>query len=74
MAKQVSSGRERGHIRKRGNSYQVLVYAGIDPLTGRELRLTASTTDEAKAKEILRGFRRQVEDHSHARAMLETCG
>ncbi len=32
MAKKVGNGRQRGHIRKRGNSYQVLMYAGIDPL------------------------------------------
>jgi hypothetical protein len=27
----------RGHIRKCGNSYQVLVYAGTDPLTAHYL-------------------------------------
>lgn len=37
MAKKVSIGRERGHIRRRGNSYQVIVFAGYDPLTGKEL-------------------------------------
>jgi len=67
MAERVSTGRARGHIRKRGNSYQVLMYAGIDPLTGKELRLTKSTTDEAKAKEILRRFRAQVDEQTHAR-------
>ena len=41
-------------IRKRGRSYQVIVFAGYDPLTGRELRLRESTTDEAEAKRILR--------------------
>ncbi len=28
------SPRARGNIRRRGASYQVRVYAGIDPLTG----------------------------------------
>ena len=67
MVKKVAGGRERGHIRRRGNSYQVLMYAGVDPLTGRELRLTESTTDEAEAKRILKRFRAQVDEQSHAR-------
>ena len=67
MAKKVGNGRQRGHIRKRGNSYQVLMYAGIDPLTGKELRLTASTTDEAEAHRILKRFRAQVDEQSRAR-------
>ena len=45
----------------------MLVYAGVDPLTGKEHRLTASTTDEAEAKRILKRFRAQVEEQSHAR-------
>ena len=36
MAKDAGTRRERGSIRKRGNSLQVLVYAGLDPLTGQE--------------------------------------
>jgi transposase-like protein len=43
------------------------MYAGVDPLTGRELRLTESTTGEAKAKEILKRFRAQVDEQRHAR-------
>jgi hypothetical protein len=38
VAKKISTGRSRGHIRQRGNSFQVLVYAGLDPLTGKEIR------------------------------------
>jgi hypothetical protein len=34
---------------RRGNSFQVVVYAGIDPLTGRKLHLRESTNDEAEA-------------------------
>ncbi|HEX8760717.1 MAG TPA: hypothetical protein VF734_12260 [Pseudonocardiaceae bacterium] len=49
MVKKLAGGRERGHIRRRGNSFQVLMYAGVDPLTGRELRLTESTSNEAEA-------------------------
>lgn len=67
MANRVDSRRQRGHVRRRGNSYQVLVYAGIDPLTGKELGLTASTTDEAEAYRILKRLSAQVDEQSHAR-------
>ncbi len=40
----------RGHVRKRGASYQAIVYAGIDPVTKRQryLRETARTQREAE--------------------------
>src|SRR4029450_12577843 len=40
----------RGHVRKRGGSYQAIVYAGIDPVTKRQryLRETARTQREAE--------------------------
>jgi integrase len=40
----------RGHVRKRGESYQAIVYAGIDPVTKRQryLRQTAHTPKEAE--------------------------
>lgn len=62
MARKVNPGRERGHIRKRGNSYQVLVFAGYDPMTHKELLLSESTTDEREAKTILWRLRAQVEE------------
>jgi hypothetical protein len=43
------------------------MYAGVDPLTGRELRLTESTSDEAEAKRILNRFRAQVDAQQNAR-------
>jgi integrase len=45
-------GRDRGYVRKRGNSYQVLVYSGVDPVTGKDSYLTESTRDEKKVDEI----------------------
>ena len=54
-------------IRKRGRSYQVIVFAGRDPLTGRELRIRRSTTDEAEAKRILRKLTAQVDEQRHAK-------
>jgi integrase len=54
--------RARGHIRKRGRSYQVLVYAGTDPVTGKWNYLTESTTNEKQAQKILRRLTAQVEE------------
>lgn len=67
MAKDSSGRRQRGSIRKRGNSLQVLVYAGLDPLTGQRMYLSESTTDEADAKRILNRFRAEVEAKENAR-------
>jgi integrase len=53
MTKVGGKRRQRGSIRKRGNSLQVLVYAGRDPLTGRRMYLSDSTTNEAEAQRIL---------------------
>jgi integrase len=43
------------------------MYAGTDPLTGRELRLVASTTDEGEAHRILNRMRADVEARENAR-------
>jgi len=48
MAQAAAKRRARGMIRRRGTSFQVAVYAGIDPLTGRKLHLRESTADEAR--------------------------
>lgn len=53
MAKRRSTGgRERGYVRTRGGSHQVLVYAGVDPVTGKDSYLSESTRDEKKIPEI----------------------
>jgi integrase len=64
--------RSTGSIRRRGNSLQVNVYAGVDPLTGRRLYLSESTTDEAEAKRILNKFRAEVDEkrNAHTRALF----
>jgi len=38
----AANRRSRGAIRRRGRSYQVIVYSGIDPLTGRKIYLRES--------------------------------
>jgi integrase len=46
-------------IRRRGHSLQV-TYAGLDPVTGKRVYLSDSTTDLAEAKRIRTKFRVQV--------------
>lgn len=74
MAKNPSNPRAEGMIRRRGNSFQAILYAGIDPVTGQQLYLRGSSTDEAEAKRMLRRFRAQVTEQRHAktRASLRT--
>ncbi len=55
--------RQRGAIRRRGNSLQVTVYAGVDPITGKRMFLSESTTDAAEAERIRRRLVAQVDDH-----------
>src|SRR6476660_483773 len=68
MARTSAKGRRaRGHIRRRGGSFQVLVYAGTDPLTGKPNYLTESTPDEAQAQKILTRLLAQVDDQRNPR-------
>jgi integrase len=53
---ETKAPRGRGHVRRRGNSLQVLVYSGVDPLTGKDSYLTESVPigsgkDAARAAE-----------------------
>nr|CEL23340.1 Phage integrase [Kibdelosporangium sp. MJ126-NF4]CTQ94502.1 Phage integrase [Kibdelosporangium sp. MJ126-NF4] len=54
-------------IRLRGNSYQVTVYAGLDPVSGKRRYLTDSSTDLAEAKRIRTKFRAEVDAQRNAR-------
>lgn len=67
MAKRAGRTRERGHIRQRGGSYQVLMYAGIDPVTGKEIRLSDSTSDPDEAEAILERMRVEVANRKATR-------
>lgn len=48
-------------MRTRGGSHQVLVYSGVDPVTGKDSYLTESTTDEKKIPEIRSRLLAQVD-------------
>lgn len=59
--------RRRGTVRRRGNSYQVSVYAGVDPLTARRHYLTESTDDPREAERIRKRLVAQVDTESNAK-------
>lgn len=67
MAASSGKRRQRGTIRQRGNSLQVIVYAGIDPLTGERMYLRESTTNPAEAERIRTKFLSQVDDGRNAK-------
>jgi integrase len=65
MAQAEEPARQRGSVRQRGSSLQVRLFAGKDPVTGREIYLTASIpgTDKKaykRAEDKLAEFRTQV--------------
>lgn len=45
------SNSNQGHIRRRGDSYQAIVYGGRDPVTGRKRYLRESAPTKEKAEE-----------------------
>lgn len=67
VANIVQNGRPRGSIRRRGNSYQVRVYAGIDPVTGRANYLTQSASSQKEADKALRRLAAEVDEQRNAR-------
>ncbi len=67
MARTGARQRPRGHVRRRGNSFQVLVYAGIDPVTGKANYLTESTRDEGQVDAIMRRLQSDVDEQRNAR-------
>ncbi len=66
-------GQNSGYVRRRGNSFQVLVYAGPDPLTGKDTYVSASTRDEREVEKIRTRLLAQV-DKQRAPAARVTLG
>ncbi len=67
VAPKIKVKRARGSIRRRGNSYLVEVYGGIDPLTGKRIYLNGSTTDPNEAERIKTRLLAEVDGQRHAR-------
>jgi integrase len=64
----AGKARNRGEIERRGNSFRIKVYAGVDPITGKRLYLTESTTDEKEAERIRTRLLAEVDEERHARS------
>jgi integrase len=54
-------------IRRRGTRFQVRIFGGIDPATGKQLILTGSAATVAEASVLRNGFRKQIADHTAVR-------
>src|SRR6266516_5572026 len=67
MTRAAAKRRTQGSIRQRGRSYQVRVYAGVDPLTNKVIYLTETAADEKEAQRVLRRLLTQVDEQRHAR-------
>jgi hypothetical protein len=67
MAPRKRTAADLTGIRQRGARFQVRIFGGIDPETGKQLILTGSAASEAEAIALRDGFRKQIEDHTAVR-------
>jgi integrase len=62
-------------IRKRRGGWQVIVYAGLDPLTGKQRQLTRQVNGSYRqAEKVEARLRTEVADGQHAGTRLKTLG
>jgi integrase len=54
-------------IRQRGNRFQVRIFGGTDPATGRQLIMTGSAKSQAEAIALRDGFRKQIDAQTAVR-------
>lgn len=62
-------------IRKRRDGWQVIIYAGLDPLTGKQRQLTRQVNGSRRqAEKVEARLRTEVADGQHAGTRLKTLG
>jgi hypothetical protein len=62
-------------IRKRRGGWQVTVYAGLDPITGRQRQITRQVNgSHRQAEKVEARLRTEVADRQHAGTRLKTLG
>jgi Arm DNA-binding domain len=62
-------------IRKRRDGWQVIVYAGLDPLTGKQRQLTRQVNGSRRqAEKVEARLRTEVADGKHAGTRVKTLG
>ena len=54
-------------IRQRGLTFQVRVFGGTDPVTGKQIMLTGSADSQTAAIDLRDGFRKQVRERTSVR-------
>ncbi|WP_328769486.1 hypothetical protein [Streptomyces sp. NBC_00286] len=70
MANTTSKRRQRGSIRPHGDGFQVRVYAGHDPLTKKEIRLTEQAETWPEAEKIRTRLLNQVDEQRHPKTQV----
>ena len=57
-------------IRQRGGTYQVQLFGGLDPVTGKQMMLTGSAVTRTRRSRSRDKFRRQVTEATAARTSV----
>jgi integrase len=61
--------RKRGYVEQRSSGHRrAVVYAGVDPLTGRERRIRESAATRREAEKALTRLQNQVDEKRHPRS------
>jgi integrase len=70
MARRKQAPKDLTGIRQRGGRYQIRLFGGQDPVTGKQVMLTGSAEDEDSAIKLRDKFRRQVAEATAARTSV----
>jgi hypothetical protein len=70
MARRKQAPKDLTGIRQRGGRYQIRLFGGRDPVTGKQVMLTGSAEDEDSAIKLRDKFRRQVAEATAARTSV----
>ena len=70
MARRKQAPKDLTGIRPRGGRYQIRLFGGQDPVTGKQVMLTGSAEDEDAAIKLRDKFRRHVSEATAARTSV----
>src|SRR5918998_618422 len=70
MARRKQAPKDLTGIRQRGGRYQIRLFGGQDPVTGKQVMLTGSAENEDAAIKLRDKFRRQVAEATAARTSV----
>src|SRR5918998_4082656 len=72
MARRKQAPKDLTGIRQRGGRYQIRLFGGQDPVTGKQVMLTGSAEDEDAAIKLRDKFRRLVAEATAARTSVDS--